>query len=118
MYAVLCIDDHNTTLSELSFLVRSCGFICLTAPTAEEAVSAFEQSRVNMVVLDHDLSSSSAVALAKSLKQVRDVPIILLSGKTMEEKPHNVDLVIPKPIEARVFSKMLQWVARGSRSVA
>lgn len=116
MYAILCIDDQSPSLSELCFLVRSCGYICLSAANAEEAIDAYTNSKVDMVVLDHDLRSTNALALAKHLKQLRDVPLLLLSTTSLLEKPGNVDLVVHKPIEARNFSKMMQWIVRKSKS--
>jgi CheY-like chemotaxis protein len=118
MYAILCIDDQVASLSALSFLVRSCGYICLSAATPEEALSAFSNSKVDMVVLDHDLSSTNSLALAKQLKQVRDVPVLLLCRTSLVDKPGNVDLIVHKPIEARGFSKIIQWVVRKSRSTS
>jgi CheY-like chemotaxis protein len=116
MYAILCIDDQATSLSALAFLVRSCGYICLGASTSEEAISAYTNSNVDMVVLDHDLTSANSLALAKQLKQIRDVPLILLSRTSLVEKPCNVDLIVYKPIEARGFSKIIQWIVRKSKS--
>jgi CheY-like chemotaxis protein len=118
MYAILCIDDQIAALSALSFLVRSCGYISLTASTTEEALSAFTNSKVDLVVLDNEMATSNSLALAKHLKQLRDVPVLLLSKTSLVEKPGNVDLVIHKPIEHRDFSKIIQWVVRKSRSVS
>lgn len=116
MYAILCIDDQAASLSEISFLVRSCGYICLSAATTEEAISAYTNSKVDMVVLDQDLRSTNAMALAKQLKQIRDVPVLLLCRTSTTEKPCNVDLIVHKPIEARGFSKIIQWIVRKSKS--
>jgi len=118
MYAILCVDDQPASLNALSFIVRSCGYICLTALTAEEAVSAFEGSKVDLVVLDNDLTTTNSLALATRLKQVRDVPTLLLCRTSVLDKPGNVDLVVYKPIESRGFSKILQWVIRKSRSTS
>lgn len=116
MYAILCIDDQAASLSALSFIVRSCGYICLSAATAEEALSAYNNSKVDMVVLDHDLASTNSLALAKQLKQLRDVPLLLLCKTSLNDKPGNVDLIVHKPIEARGFSKIIHWVVRKSNS--
>jgi CheY-like chemotaxis protein len=118
MYAILCIDDQAAALSALSFLVRSNGYICLSAASPEEALSAYTNSKVDMVVLDHDITCADPLALAKQLKQVRDVPLLLLCGTSLLEKPGNVDLIVHKPIEARGFSKIIQWVVRKSRSAS
>jgi CheY-like chemotaxis protein len=116
MYAILCIDDQAASLSAVSYLVRSCGYICLSAASAEEAISAYSNSKVDMVVLDNDLTCTNALALAKQLKQLRDVPVILVCKTSLNDKPGNVDLIVHKPIDARGFSKIIHWVIRKSNS--
>jgi len=118
MYAILCIDDQAASLSALSLLVRSAGYICLGASNTEEAVSAYTNSKVDLVVLDHDMVNANALTLAKQLKQIRDVPLLLLCRTSVVDKPGNVDLVVYKPIETRGFSKILQWVVRKSNSIS
>jgi DNA-binding response OmpR family regulator len=118
MYAVLCIDDQFRSMNALSIIVRSCGYICLSAQDADEAVSAYTGSKVDLVILNNDLAGSNALALAKRLKQVSNVPLILLSGTSLVDKPLNVDLVVHKPIEPRDFTKMLQWIVSKSRSAS
>lgn len=118
MYAVLCIDDQVRSMNALSIIVRSCGYICLSAQEAEEAVSAYSQSKVDLVILNNDLTAGNALALAKRLKQLSNTPLILLSGTSVVEKPLNVDLVVHKPIDPREFTKMLQWIVSKSRSAS
>ncbi|MDT8067981.1 MAG: response regulator [Terriglobia bacterium] len=118
MYAVLCIDDQIRSISALSIIVRSCGYICLSAQDPDEAASAYSQSKVDLVILNNDLVGGNALALAKRLKQLNDVPLILLSGTSLVEKPLNVDLVVHKPLDAREFTKMLQWIVSKSRTAS
>ncbi len=116
MYAVLCIDDQKTTLSALSIIVRSCGYICLSAHDEDEAVSTYTNCNVDLVVLNADIRGTNALALAKRLKQHSNVPLLLLCRTSVVEKPLNVDLVVHKPFEPRDFTKILQWVVSKSRS--
>ncbi len=118
MYAVLCIDDQIRSMSALSIIVRSCGYICLSAQDPDEAASAYSQSKVDLVILNNDLVGGNALALAKRLKQLSNVPLILLSGTSLVEKPLNVDLVVHKPIDTRDFTKMLQWIVSKSRTAS
>ncbi len=118
MYAVLCIDDIPRSMNVLSIIVRSCGYICLSAQDPEEAVSAYSQSKVDLVILNNDLVGGNALALAKRLKQLSNVPLILLTGTSVVDKPLNVDLVVHKPIDTRDFTKMLQWIVSKSRSAS
>jgi DNA-binding response OmpR family regulator len=118
MYAVLCIDDQAPSISTLSICVRSCGYICLSAQDPDEAVSAYSNSKVDLVILNNDINGTNALALAKRLKQVSNVPLLLLCRTSVTEKPLNVDLVIHKPIEPREFTKILQWIVSKSRSVS
>lgn len=116
MYAVLCIDDNAANLNALSFIVRSRGYICITAPNAEEAIAAFNGSKADLVVLDQDLTSMPAYKLATHMKQSRNVPIVLLSHNAFLEKPSFIDIVVKKPVESRDFGRIITWVIQQSRS--
>jgi DNA-binding response OmpR family regulator len=118
MYAVLCVDDQRTTLNVLSNIVRSCGYICLSAQDVDEAISAYNGSKVDLVILNNDINGTNALALAKRLKQLSNVPLLLLCRTSVVEKPLNVDLVVHKPIDPRDFTKVIQWVVSKSRSTS
>lgn len=118
MYAVLCIDDQVRSMNAMSLIVRSCGYICLSAQDPDEAVSAYTQSQVDLVILNNDLTGGHALSLAKRLKQLSNTPLILLSGTSVVEKPLNIDLVVHKPIDTREFTKMVQWIVSKSRSAS
>ena len=118
MYAVLCIDDQARSMNALSLIVRSCGYICVSAQDPDEAVSAYTQSQVDLVILNNDLTGGNALSLAKRLKQLSNTPLILLSGTSLVEKPLNIDLVVHKPVDTREFTKMVQWIVSKSRSAS
>jgi DNA-binding response OmpR family regulator len=116
MYAVLSIEDPAQSINPLASIVRSCGFIFLSAQDPNEAASAFSESKVDAVILNKDLGAGDALALAARLKQLSNVPIILVSGNHLMEKPAEVDLVVHKPIDLRDFAKMLRWIVSKSRT--
>jgi DNA-binding response OmpR family regulator len=83
----------------VSLTLRSRGYICISAESAEEAIGAFGGSGADLVVLDHAMNGSEK--LAEDLKKLRNVPLIMLAGisDVLPTMPF-VDLLCPKPVNA------------------
>jgi DNA-binding response OmpR family regulator len=97
--AILCVDSDPQALQSLSTIIRSNGYICISAGTAEDAVRALLASCVDLVILNQD---AEKFALAAKLKRFRSVPTILITDKPdREQKPSGVDVLSPKPIRVR-----------------
>jgi DNA-binding response OmpR family regulator len=82
---VLVVDDSWTDLTLIATPLRESGFEVITAVDGDEAVEKVLQERPHLVVLDVILPKQNGFQLCRRLKQMeqsRDIPIILISGKS------------------------------------
>jgi CheY-like chemotaxis protein len=78
---VLCIDDNAVALDLRKRVLEQGGFCVVTAGDAEEALSAFKTSPIDIVLSDHVLKSTTGVQIATQMKQLKPrVPVVLYSG--------------------------------------
>jgi DNA-binding response OmpR family regulator len=99
VYAILCVASDPTINHSVSLVLRSRGYICISAESSEEAIGAFGGSGADLVVLDHGMQGSEK--LAEEMKKLRNVPLIMLAGLSdvVPAMPF-VDLLCPKPVNA------------------
>jgi len=114
VYAILCVASDTNVNHTVSLVLRSRGYICISAESAEEAVGAFGGSGADLVVIDHAMSGSEK--LAEELKKQRNVPIIMLAGLSdvLPAMPY-VDLLCPKPVNAHEILREVDSFLKGKR---
>ncbi len=81
---ILLVDDEPTLLDTLAYNLRSSGYQVVTAA---DGVTALEQARVeapDLIVLDLMLPELDGLTVCRSLRQVSDVPILVLTARTGE----------------------------------
>jgi DNA-binding response OmpR family regulator len=95
---VLIIDDHVPTLESLTLVLQTNQFRVLSAETAKQAQEQFARNDVDLVIVDHGLPGISGTELAEQFKQVRNIPVLMLSGNPqLQGKPDSVDVLLAKP---------------------
>ncbi len=100
---LLCIDDHKPTLQTLCWLFEANGYQCLQAANAADGNKLFRENKVDLVIVDHTLQTEDGSTLAARFKQVRNVPILMLSGWADLEKPKGIDVLLIKPQEPQTL---------------
>lgn len=119
MPTILCIDDHQPTLQTLSWLFEAHGYTCLSSSSARTALQLFRDNPVDLVVLDHTLDANEGSALVGILKNLRSVPILMLSGWADLKKPDDIDVLLIKPQEPKVLlGTVLSLLVRGQSNTA
>jgi len=81
---ILLVDDEPTLLDTLAFNLRNVGYVVVTAV---DGVAALEQARVeapDLVILDLMLPELDGLTVCRSLRQVSDTPIMVLTARTGE----------------------------------
>ncbi len=113
---VLLVDDssiHNMALKEfLSFSINQ----CITAETAGEAYEILQQEIVDCIILDMYLPDADGKEVLDELKsngQLKDIPVIIYSGKSLarseeEELLRKADAVVQKNVNG--YKKLLEKV--------
>ncbi len=117
MYAILCVSQEPSTLHSVTLVLRSRGYICVSAESVEEAQGAFAGSGADLVILDHALPGSEK--LAENLKTQRNVPLIMLAGLSdIVPTMAYVDLLCPKPVNGHEVLREVESFLAGKRKVA
>ena len=84
---ILVVDDSPTELRLVAGPLESSGYVVVTAADGDEALHKVSQERPDLIVLDVILPKKNGFQVCRELKSgadTKDIPIILLTSKTME----------------------------------
>jgi two-component system KDP operon response regulator KdpE len=81
---VLVVDDEPETIKYVSTNLRVRGYDVLTAPDGLTALKAFEQSIVDLVILDITMPGPDGFEVCRAIRRRSDVPIVMLSARGQE----------------------------------
>lgn len=103
---VLIVEDDYRVRSVLQRALESEGFSILEASTREEALKTFGETQVDLVTLDLKLGHSDGLQLAREMRAIRNVPLVMITGKDSEIDriaglEHGADDYIVKPFNMR-----------------
>jgi DNA-binding response OmpR family regulator len=104
MRTILVIDDHVATLETICLVLKQQGYQALAAENANQAQEHFFDNKVDLVIVDHGLPGVTGAQLAKRLKEIKNVSVLMLSGNSdLLEKPDSVDVLLPKPVAVPIL---------------
>ena len=114
---VLVVDDEPGVRTILRGALESQGFSILEAATREEALKAFGASQPDLVTLDLKLGHSDGLQLAREMRSIRNVPLIMITGKDSQIDrivglEHGADDYIVKPFNLRETMLRIQNVLK------
>ncbi|OPY67063.1 MAG: Blue-light-activated protein [Syntrophorhabdaceae bacterium PtaU1.Bin034] len=114
---ILLVDDEPLVLDMVAKILRSLGYIVVTAPGGPEAFEIFQKDPGNfdLIITDHVMPEVTGIRLAEKLLKVRkDIPVILFTGYSDAVTPNKAKQVgissfVMKPV---VKSELAQAVRR------
>jgi DNA-binding response OmpR family regulator len=119
MRTILVIEDHIITLETICLILKNQGYETLAAKNADEAQQHFFENKVDLVIVDHGLPGITGTELAKRLKEVKNVLVLMLSGNTeLVEKPNSVDALLPKPVSVPILLAAIEGLFSRSTPAA
>lgn len=119
MRTILVIDDHLVTLETICLILKKEGYKTFAAKNAQEAQEHFFGNEVDLVIVDHGLPGITGSELAKRLKEIRKVSVLMLSGNTeLVEKPEAVDVLLPKPVSVPILLAEITRLTSGTADAA
>lgn len=109
---ILLVDDHADTLNIMSRLLARRGYRVLTAESCAAALATARENPFDLIVSDLGLPDGSGLTLLSSLRQIRAVPAVALSGYGMEEdvtksRAVGFDEHLTKPIDFPVLMRTI-----------
>ena len=95
---ILCVDDHEQSLSIRKLLLETRGYRVIACTGGEQALAAFAGGQVDLVLTDLIMPGMSGNDLVERIKQLSpDTPVILFSGQVrIYEQDTQADIFLPK----------------------
>jgi two-component system response regulator CpxR len=95
---ILCVDDHEQSLSIRKFMLETRGYNVISCSKPEEALAAFEATTVDLILTDLLMPSMDGADLVRKMKEINpDVPAIIFSGKLkIYDKDMPANIFLPK----------------------
>lgn len=116
---ILVIDDDKNILAILQMYLKKEGFDVATGERGDTALKIFEQTQPALVLLDVMLPGLDGWSVLGQLRQISNVPVIMLTGKgDTLDRIQGLDLgaddYIPKPFDAKELIARIKAVLRRS----
>ncbi len=92
-------------------------FAVLEASSRRDALKAFDETQVDLVTLDLKLGQTDGLQLAREMRAIRNVPLVMITGKDRQIDrivglEHGADDYIVKPFNLRETMLRIQSVLR------
>jgi two-component system, OmpR family, response regulator RegX3 len=84
MARVLVVEDEESFSDALSYMLRKEGFEVSVAPTGTSALTQFDRTGADIVLLDIMLPEMSGTEVCRQLRQRSAVPIIMVTARDSE----------------------------------
>ena len=120
---VLVVDDEPKILGIVKSYLEMNGFKTLCAKNAREGMAFFEEQGTDLILLDLMLPDFSGEEFCKKVRQVSNIPIIMITAKVDEESIINglnigADDYVTKPFSPRQLMARVRASLRRNKSHA
>ena len=114
---VLVVEDDPNTLEIVELYLRRDGYEVLTARDGMEGLALSQEQSPDLVILDLMLPKLNGMELCQRLRQVRNVPIIMLTAMFQEDNrlaglEMGADDYVTKPFSPRELAARVKAVLR------
>jgi two-component system response regulator RegX3 len=114
---VLVVEDEDSYSDALAYVLRKEGFEVAVAQTGPDALSDFERHGADIVLLDLMLPGLPGTEVCRQLRQMSNVPVIMVSAKDAEvDKVVGLELgaddYVTKPYSPRELVARIRAVLR------
>ena len=99
---ILCVDDHEQSLSIRKILLETRGYRVIACSTGEEALEIFRKGGIDLVLTDLIMPGLDGTKLVETIKKISpQTPAILLSGKVkIYDRDTQADIFLAKGMYA------------------
>ena len=117
MTRVLVVEDEESFSDALSYMLRREGYEVEVAPTGPEALTLFDRTGADLVLLDLMLPGLSGTEVCRELRNRSKVPIIMVTARDTEvDKVVGLELgaddYVTKPFSSRELIARVRAVLR------
>lgn len=123
---ILVVDDEETILELLQYLLRKNGYIVTCVASGEEALTVARNQRPDLILLDLMLPGVDGLNVCKILKndaKTAEIPVIMITAKGEESDivtgfEFGADDYVTKPFSPRVLLARAQATLRKGKAAA
>ena len=117
MTRVLVVEDEESYSDALAYMLRKEGFEVSLASTGPDAITEFEKTGADIVLLDLMLPNMPGTEVCRRIRQTSSVPVIMVSAKDSEvDKVVGLELgaddYVTKPYSPRELVARIRAVLR------
>ena len=117
---VLVVEDEESFSDALSYMLRKEGFEVSVAPTGTSALTQFDRTGADIVLLDLMLPEMSGTEVCRQLRQRSAVPIIMVTARDSEiDKVVGLEIgaddYVTKPFNTRELIARIRALLRRAR---
>ena len=121
MDRVLVVDDNLSIQKLVSVNLQARGYAVEVAGTGEDALRLFKEGQYDLVILDLILPGMSGIDVCGHMRQLSDIPIVVLSAREDEElKVHALDMgaddYVTKPFSPKELLARVRAVMRRAKA--
>ena len=103
---ILVVDDDTALAEMIGIIMQSAGYVPSFCADGAQAVEVFHATQPDLVLLDLMLPSKDGIQICKELRQISDVPIIMLTAKSdtvdvVAGLEAGADDYVPKPFKPK-----------------
>ena len=114
---ILLVEDNDSIILGLEYLLNEEGYQFMAARTYEEAVTLYGQEYFDLVLLDISLPDGNGFELCRRIKKEQELPVIFLTAKEEEKDvvqgfDVGADDYIQKPFRNRELISRVKNVLR------
>lgn len=118
---ILVADDNPHIRTALRVRLSACGFKVIEVGSGIGVLSEYLKTRVDAIILDHEMPEGDGRTIARFIRNECDVPIIFLTGHPREEFQSIVyelaDVYfLAKPLDTQALLGLLDSLCPGSRA--
>ncbi len=121
---ILVVDDESRMRKLVKDFLTKRGFMVIEASNGEEAIDLFvEDKEIALVILDVMMPKMDGWEACKEIREISDVPIIMLTAKSDERDELlgfdlGVDEYITKPFSPKILMARVEAILRRTSSVS
>lgn len=116
---ILVVEDDAQIRNFITYTLKQEGFPCLTAGTAQNALTQLVSGQIDLVLLDLGLPDFDGMEVIKKVREWSEVPIIVVSARDQDNEKasaldNGVDDYLTKPFSATELMARIRVALRHS----
>ena len=117
---ILVVDDEEAVRELLAEILTSAGYTVFQASSGADALKVASEESIDCLLTDLGMSPMSGWELAREIKSLYDIPVILVTGwageiDAAQARENKVDRVISKPFDPEELLSCITELCSGER---